>query len=91
MTGFTRFAVALPIMTALLSGTLTARQATNDNKAVRGVLENYVVGWREADLDKLGHVFASNGMIMWVSEGSDAEILNTLTFEQSLSRGWTLP
>jgi hypothetical protein len=51
MSGFTRFAIALPIMVALLSGLLPASQSRTDEQAVRAVLEDYVVGWREGDVE----------------------------------------
>jgi len=87
MSGSTRFAIALPIMVALLSGHLPASQSPTDEQAVRGVLEDYVVGWREGDVEKLANVFAPNGMVKWPSGSGPDAVLNTMTFEQVLARG----
>lgn len=87
MTGFGRFAIALPIMVALLSGRVPASQFDSHQQAVRAVLEDYVVGWRDGDVDRLADVFAPNGAVTWPSgSGADA-VLNTMTFEQVLARG----
>ena len=55
-------------------------QETSDENQIRQILNDYVVGWREADGERLAEVFAEEGRVMWISKRSEKEILQSMTF-----------
>jgi hypothetical protein len=63
-------------------------QAPGDSAKIRQVIESYVVGWREADVERLSQVLdTEEGVILWPSGAPGAEVLNGLTFGEVLARG----
>jgi hypothetical protein len=41
-------------------------QSTSDEERIRSVLEQYVTGWRDGDVERLGRIFATDdGRILW--------------------------
>lgn len=61
-------------------------QETTDETQLRELVEGYIVGWREADTERLRDVFDEAGHILWVSTNADAETLNARTFADVLKR-----
>ncbi|HSR69064.1 MAG TPA: nuclear transport factor 2 family protein [Acidobacteriota bacterium] len=59
----------------------------SDQDQLEQLLEDYVAGWREADVKRLEKVFAlEEGRVMWVSDASGQETLSSMTFAQVLER-----
>ncbi len=62
-------------------------QETSDEGQIRQMLNDYIVGWREADGKRLARVFATKeGRVMWISEQSEKETLHSMTFGEILQR-----
>ena len=62
-------------------------QETSDEGQIRQMLNDYIVGWREADGERLARVFAAKeGRVMWISKQSGKEILSSMTFGEILQR-----
>jgi len=74
------------VMTSLLAIVVTTvpvkAQETQAEAAIHDVLANYVQGWREADPDRLGHVFDPAGSVLWTS----ADSVGAMTFAEILAR-----
>ena len=84
-----RLVLVLVVFCFMLGAYLRAGQAgqqTDDEAAIRKVLEDYIVGWREADVPKLATVFDAEGRVMWLSGDPGSERLNTMTFAEILKR-----
>ena len=79
-------ALALTLLLATVTSAVPAEEASDPNQ-VRKVLEDYVVGWRDGDVDRLASVFAvKEGRVTWVAEESGSEVLRSMTFEKVLER-----
>ena len=64
-----------------------AAQSVSDEDRIRTVLEHYVIGWREGDVERLGKIFAADeGRILWLSGNPGHETLTSMTFGQALQR-----
>jgi hypothetical protein len=62
-------------------------QSSTDEQRIRAVLEEYVTGWREGDVERLGRIFAvDEGRILWLSGNPGQETLMSMTFGQALQR-----
>jgi len=59
----------------------TPARAADDEDQIRKTVDNYIVGWREGDVDRLSEVFAlDEGRVMWIAEGEGEENLASMTF-----------
>jgi hypothetical protein len=59
-----------------------------EESAIQAVLEDYIVGWREGDPERLSRAFASEtGTIMWVGSEDGREVLQSMTFGAAVARG----
>lgn len=86
----------LPCFATLLVAAATMpgaawQQPHSDEQQIRRVLEDYVVGWREADTTKLTRVLAADGAVMWVTGEGAGERLATMTFAEVLKRRQAQP
>jgi Zn ribbon nucleic-acid-binding protein len=58
-----------------------------DEQQIRAVLNDYIVGWREGNVEKLSGIFAHDeGRVQWVSERDGREVLNAMTFGDVLKQ-----
>jgi hypothetical protein len=60
--------------------TPAAAQDAADSVAIHRVVDGYISGWREADVERLSEVFAPEGRVMWVQDDQ----LATSTFAEVL-------
>lgn len=61
-------------------------QETTDEAQLHQLMEGYIVGWREADTERLRNVFDEAGHVLWVSKNAGTETLNARTFAETLER-----
>ena len=62
-------------------------QSTSDEERIRSVLEQYVTGWRDGDVERLGRIFATDeGRILWLAGNPGQETLRSMTFGEALQR-----
>ena len=63
-------------------------QTQNDSTEVAQVVQDYILGWRNGDVELLSQVFdPEEGVLLWPSGGEGAEKLNGMTFSEILARG----
>ena len=61
--------------------------ADPDSAAIHQVIEDYIIGWRDADIPRLSRAFEVNeGRILWISNTPDGEVLGSMTFGETLLR-----
>ena len=75
-------------VTVLGVASTPAQQSTAEHEAIEAVLEDYVVGWREGNAERLGRAFAPTGAIVWPAEGND---VNSMTFAAAIGRDRSNP
>ena len=75
-----------------LRSSVSEAQTAPDSSVIQAVIEDYVVGWREADTTKLNRAFEVNeGRIMWISATPEGEVLGSMTFETVLEQSKKQP
>lgn len=80
--------VSFLVAGALATPNRSAAQEAGDSAAVSAVVEEYVRGWREGDVEALADVFEpAEGVLLWTSGGAGAARLNGMTFQEILDRG----
>lgn len=82
------YAVALTgaCTVAVLSTALRA-QGPSDEDRIRAVLEEYVSGWRDGNVQRLTNVFATGeGRLLWVTGPPGRDSLASMTLGQALER-----
>jgi hypothetical protein len=82
---------AVSAIAALLWAGGSLAEDTPEEEAIRGVLEDYIVGWREGDAERLSGAFASEGAIMWVGSEEGRQVLQSMTFGKAVARGKSNP
>lgn len=63
-----------------------AVQEQSDEQLIRGVVTDYIAGWREGDVKKLSRVLAPKGTVMWITGEAGTESLSSMTFGDILKR-----
>lgn len=64
-----------------------AAQSPSDEDQIRGVLADYVTGWRDGDAERLARVFATDeGRILWLEGAPGEERLRSMTFGEALKQ-----
>jgi len=72
----------------IVGPTNLSAQTPNDSSQVAQVVHDYIVGWRNGDLELLAQVFdPEEGVVLWASGGEGAEKLNGMTFGEIIARG----
>lgn len=67
-------------------------QEASDEDRIRKILNDYITGWREGDVERLSRVFAvEQGRVMWISDQSGKEELQSMTFGDVLKRQKSQP
>ena len=72
----------------MLGGVHAAQpRASEDEAAIRDVLDRYVVNWREGNGEGLSKVFElDNGYVIWTSGEGDAESVGSMSFADIVAR-----
>lgn len=81
--------VCLPFLVLFSSVGLSIAEAqpATDSDVIHRVIEDYVVGWREADIQRLTRAFeVKEGRILWTSNTPEGEVLGSMTFGEALER-----
>ena len=76
----------ISITCTIITFEINAQVATN-NDLIHSVIEDYILGWQNADIARLSRAFEVNeGRIIWTSDSEDGEVLRSITFGESLER-----
>lgn len=79
------FGIAFSLCLAVTAPGLHS-EGLSDEERIQQLLSEYVAGWREGDQERLANVFAKKGTVVWVSDQSGRQELESMTFEDVLNR-----
>lgn len=65
------------------SSPLTSFAQKNDTTSIKQTIENYIVGWRTANVDLLQEAFdLEEGVVFWVDKKGESELLKSMKLSE---------